>query len=228
MPRFRSVARRFPRPVMALIVVGLPLTLVGCGAAKSLINNNLPTVSNALQLDGQSVTGTVNGSRATISGNGTKEFSFANTTINQAGSLAEIKHSQKLTRSVTVTVPTGETLPTSFQLRNIALAMVLSDRQTNTGGDLEERTFAATLTVGSTVTFSRTGSDNTYTAINAPAFGDLVISGDRLTQFRNIVTGGGSPNQVGLRLSFDTDDFTLPNGSTITFTFTEGKATVKI
>lgn len=217
----------FTRLVCGTVAVVSLCGLLGCSAAKSIINNNLPDISNALQLDNQTVTGSVNGSRATISGNGSRSFTFANTSLSQGNALVEVRHTQQLDKSVTVTVPSG-TLPATFQVRNITLNIVVKDTQTNSNGGTDTRTFTANLNIAGPILFGRSGTSNTYTTTSSPTFSELLISGDNLNQFRNIVTGGSTPNNVDVRLSFDTDDTALPSGSTITFKTVNGTAKIKI
>jgi hypothetical protein len=209
--------------VMALVIFALVIFAAGCSAGDSIVNNNIPPVNNLLNVDNQQVTATVNGSRATISGNASGSATFGDRSLPQQGLLKFVKFSQAIDDGVTATVPSSATKPDSFQLKNITLAISVSD---GTGATL--RTASAQANVSGPITYVRVSGTDQYTALSHLSFSDIQISGDSFTTFRDIVTSPPSPNTATARLSFDTDDQALPNGSTITFRFVSGQARVGI
>jgi hypothetical protein len=196
----------------------------GCSAGNSLVNNNIPPVDNLLGVNDKSVIATVNGSRATISGNANGSVTFDDRSLPQKNLLHFVKFTQGIDDNLQVTVPASATLPDSFQLRNITLALTVSD-----GAGSSLRTASAQGTVAGPITYVHvTGTDQYTAANNHLSFSDIEISGSSFSAFRDIVTSAPSPNTATARLSFDTDDQSLPNGSTISFTFRSGQARVGI
>jgi len=205
-------------------VTALVTFAAGCSAGDSLVNNNIPPINNLLNVDNQEVTGTVNGSRATISGYASASATFADrSSLPQQSLLKSVKFAQGIDDGVTVTVPASATLPNSFQLKNITLDISVSDET-----DPAVRTAEAKATVSGPITYVRVSGTNQYTSLSHLSFSDIQISGDSFKTFRDIVTSPPSPNTATARLSFDTDDQALPNGSTITFRFVSGQARVGI
>ena len=194
----------------------MALPLVGCSAAKSLINGNIPAISNLLKLDGQTLACTMGSGRAVISGHKSVTVSFANQSIDQASQLGKIAFAQSVNASVTVSVPSGATMPTNFPLSNVTLSIVVRE-----GSGSGAISVPLTATVAGPVTFTRTGTTNVYTA-SGPLVFSTDATGTSLTQVVAIITGGIDPNSVDANLSVDSDDTKLPSGSVITFTLSDG------
>lgn len=200
------------RPLVLATVVA---SLTGCGAINSLI----PEIDNLVPLSGNTVQATVGTGRAVISGNITKSVTFPDRDLPSASKLKSMNLRQTLTGSVQVTVPNGRTLPASFTLSNITLQITLSD------GD---RSTSSAATYAGPVTFTRQGISQTYTTSTVIEVSNIGFSGGNFSTVKSIITTAPSPNIASGKLSFDTDDAQLPNGSTITFTFDGGKAKVAI
>lgn len=207
--------------LLACSLTGAALLSAGCGAATNAINSSIPPVTNLLNLDGQTVSATVNGSRAAISGNGAAQVEFGDRSLPQADRLNFVRFGQGLERTVTVAVPDGVSLPGSFALSNIALSFSVSDAA--------PRNVSASGTVAGPITFVRVGTTNQYQAATGDiTFSDIQIGGGNFDTFLNIVTSAPTPNSASGRVSFDTDTDQLPAGTVLTFTFVNGQARVGI
>ncbi|WP_395093286.1 hypothetical protein [Armatimonas sp.] len=199
-------------------LVALPL--MGCGAAKSIINNNIPAVSNLLKLDEQTLVAIMGEGRAVISGNKSVTVSFPNQSISQASQLASLVFSQSIDPQVTVTVPAGATMPTDFPISNLTLQLTIRE------GTGSAANLSATVT--GSVTLTRTSPSSNVYAATGPVVFTINAAGTSLQQVLAIVTGGEDPNAVDAKLSVDSDDTKLPSGSTLTFRLFNGSAKPKI
>lgn len=202
-------------------LVALPL--MGCGAAKSIINNNIPAVTNLLKLDEQTLVAVMGEGRAVISGNKSVTVSFPNQSISQASQLASLALSQSLAHQVIVTVPSGATMPTDFPVSNLTLQLTIRE---GTGSAAPLVNLSAT--VAGPVTFTRTSPSSNVYAATGPVVFTSNATGTSLQQVLAIVTGGEDPNTVDAKLSIDSDDTKLPSGSTLTFSFYNGSAKPKL
>lgn len=199
------------------------LPLMGCGAAKSIINSNLPAVNDMLKLDGQTLVTTMGDGRAVISGNKTVTVTVPNRSISQADQLAALTFAQSLEHQVTVSVPAGATMPTSFPISNVALSLQIRE-----GSGSSAQLVELLATVAGPITFTRTSpTSNLYEATSPVEFSHNA-TGTTLFQVLGIITGGADPNTVVARLSVDSDDTKLPSGSTLTFRFYNGSAKPKL
>ena len=207
---------------VAGIVAGA-VCLSGCGAANSIINNNIPPVENALGLDGASVIVPVNGTRAVISGSASVSVSFNDRSFSQQDKLRKAKFEQYFADAVNVTVPSGKVLPATFSLSNLTFQVTVSD-----GSGINLRTASYSATYAGPVSYVRIGTTSQYTAQKLVGYSNIEISGDNFTKFRDISSSSPSPNTVTSKLSLDTDDTQLPRSSTISFTFRGGQVRVGI
>jgi hypothetical protein len=197
------------------------VALSGCGAAKSLVNNNLPTVNNLLPLDTQTVAATLGSGRAAISGHAQATVSFADKSIPSASSLSSVTINQPLSTTVTVALPEGATAPQTFTLRNLALQVSVSD------GDGTNAVTATGTIAGPLVYTKVSGSSTQYTA-TAPPSANLTFGGGTLDSLVGIITGAPSPNIARARLSVDADDTELPAGTVLSFVLGASSATLRI
>ena len=196
---------------------GAMVLLSGCGAANSVINNNIPEIDNLLNLNGQTTNATVGSSRAAVSGSGTKEVQFADRSLSQADKLHFAKFTQNLGPTVSVSVPDGAALPAAFALSNITVTLSARDDA--------PRSVSVSNTVSGPINFVRVGTTNEYQASDKIGFSSFEIK-DNFGTFRDIVTTAPSPNFASAKVAFDTDTDALPVGSVITFQMVDGKAKI--
>lgn len=199
------------------------LPLMGCGSAKSIINDNIPAIPDMLKLDGQPLVATMGEGRAVISGHRSVTVNFPNTSVSQANQLASMVFAQSLEHEVTVTVPAGKALPTSFPVSNLTLGLVIAEGIGTTANQVD-----LSATVAGPVTFSRISPTSNVYAAEGPVAFSTTVTGAALLRALTIITGGPSPNAATARLSVDTDDTKLPSGSTVTFRFYDGSVKPKI
>ncbi|WP_309707190.1 hypothetical protein [Armatimonas sp.] len=205
------------------LVTLMALPLVGCGAAKSIINNNIPAVANLLKLDEQTLVAIMGEGRAVISGNKSVTVSFPNQSISQASSLASLAFYQSLSPQIIVTVPSGATMPADFPLSNLTLQLTIRE-----GAGSPTQVVNLSATVAGPVTFTRTSPTSNVYAATEPVVFTNNATGTSLQQVLAIVTGGADPNAVDAKLSVDSDDTKLPSGSTLTFSLYNGSAKPKL
>ncbi|WP_309714553.1 hypothetical protein [Armatimonas sp.] len=196
------------------------VALSGCGAVNNVINSVIPEVDNLVKLNGTTVDATVGSGRAVISGNVSKSAEFGDTELPQVSQLRTMRLRQSLDTAIQVTMPSGKSLPASFSLSNIALRIRLSDS--------DARASEASATFAGPVTYTRDGTTSTYRTTTPVEVGNITFSNTAFSTARDIITTAPSPNSANGRLSFDTDDTQLPNGTVLRFTFVEGKAKVEL
>jgi hypothetical protein len=197
--------------------------MMGCGAAKTAVNNNIPVVDNLLQLDNTEIDTNVGGiSRALIVGGLDKSATFPDKDLPEKNRINFVKLRQGLHQNVRVTVPAGKALPATFNLSNITLETVVTD-----GDGASKRTVTGSAVVAGPITFTKVGATNTYDAsgVMEP---EINFSSEPFKTFRSIVTTAPSPNSATVKLRFDADDTQLPSGTVIRFKFVGGKANVGI
>ena len=196
------------------------VSLSGCGAASSLINQVIPDIDNLAALDGTSIEATVGTSRATISSSVTKTSTFPDRDLPQKASLKRIKLRQSLNQRVSLTFPSGVTPPSSFTLKNLVLAVKLSDD--------DSRSAESSASISGPLVFNREGTSNVY-AISAPVeLNNITFEGATFLAVRDIVTTAPSPNTATARFSLDAEDTELPRGTILKFSLENGKAKVEI
>jgi hypothetical protein len=202
-------------------VAGVIIT--GCGAAKTVVNNNIPEVDNLLKLNDSEIDSSVGGvTRAVIVGGLDKTQTFPDRDLPEANRINFVRLRQGLNQNVRVTVPEGATLPAAFTLSNITLETQVSDMKEDV-----QRVSAGSATVAGPVVFTKVGATNNYTT-NSVMEPEMSLSANPFKTFRAIVTTAPSPNTVVVKLRFDADDTQLPAGSVIRFKFVGGKAKVGI
>jgi hypothetical protein len=206
-------------------VAGVIIT--GCGAAKTVVNNNIPEVDNLLKLNDSEIDSSVGGvTRAVIVGGLDKTQTFPDTDLPEANRINFVRLRQGLNQNVRVTVPEGATLPASFTLSNITLETQVSDMEEDVQR-VTKRVSAGSARVAGPVVFTKVGATNNYTT-NSVMEPEMSLSANLFKTFRAIVTTAPSPNTVVVKLRFDADDTQLPAGSVIRFKFVGGKAKVGI
>jgi hypothetical protein len=196
------------------------VALSGCGAVNSAINSVIPEVDNLVKLNGATVDATVGSGRAVISGNVSKSAEFGDTELPQVSQLKTMRLRQSLDSAIQVTMPSGKSFPASFSLSNVALRIRLSDS--------DARAAEASATFSGPVTYTRDGTTSTYRTTTPVEVANITFSNTTFSTARDIITTAPSPNSASGRLSFDTDDTQLPNGSVLRFTFVNGKAKVEL
>ena len=216
--RISLKSRLFATGFLALVLGG-SVMLGGCGSVNNAINSIIPDINNLVKLDGRSLSATVGSGRAAISGNVSASAPFDDTELPQVSALKSMVLRQSLSQSVTISLPSGTAFPTSFALSNITLEILLSDGT---------RSAQASATLAGPVTFTRQGTTSTYSATAPVEVSGITFQSTNFTSARDIITTAPSPNTASGKLSFDAESTQLPNGSTIAFTFSGGKAKVQL
>ena len=211
------------RQLHATLACGMgAVLLTGCGAAKSVVNSNIPAIDDPLHLNGASIVAPVTGNRAPISGSISVTVTFPDRAkFAQQGELTFVKLEQAFEDTAQVAVPPGVALPGSFSLSNITLGLSVSDGNGS-------RTAGVQGNYSGPVTYTRTGQTDQYVASKPVGYSELKLDGDGFRAFRDILTSEPTPNTATAHLSFDTDDTALPKGSVITLKLKNGKARIGI
>lgn len=212
--------------------------LGGCGAAKSIVNNNIPDVSDPLRLEGRSIRAIVSRAivrptRAAIDGQAVDTVAFEDSgSVSHSGDLTYANLSQGIRGDVVyVAFPSGFTPPAQFTVRALQLDATVSD-----GTNGSRSVTATNFNSDGPYTFVRNGSTPEGLPLYALSSGNITLGGPRLgrddtRRLIQIITEGNdnsSSNNVAVTLYFTADDTELPEGTQIYFVFTGGRADVGI
>jgi hypothetical protein len=189
--------------------------LAGCGAINDAVNARIQPAVNLVGLDNQAVDVTIGGTGGILTGSGTREVSFEDRTLPEAGRLRFVRFNQSLQNSVTVTSPGGAPLPPQFSVSNLSLTLALRD-------DAPRRVSADAVKSGP-ITFVRLGETSEYRTSDNLAFSGLEIRSSFGT-FRDIYTTAPGPNVSSVTLGLETAAGSLPAGARLRFTLTDGSA----
>jgi|GEM_PF-3578835 hypothetical protein len=221
-----------------LVLLGVVTTgaLYGCGAARSLINDQIDPIVDPGGLAGKQFPVPVSRmaqARAAIPGEGNYAGPFpdVNRVANQDRlNFAEVR--QNLRSEITVVTPPGVPLPPRVTLRDPALSVRFYEAASVDAAPTREVTFPPLADVQETLVYTRVGETPVYrraTEAEVP-LGPARIAGDDAKRLFRLLTepgtDGSTTNFVRASLAVTADDAELPEGSYIVFTFGTGQARV--
>lgn len=202
-----SVQRRI-RNVAALVAV----LAIGCSGHRS--DEFSSRVMDLLfPISGNGFTTDVGGSDSLRTGFGTFAVTFSDRTITDASRFRTCTVTTSLDSDVTLTVPEGEALPSSFTLKNLDL-MEIYVADTAGARSMTKQGFA-----NGPIQFNRVGTTNTYRATsNVRILFTSIIDGTDLTNLLAVVQDAPSDNVCSGLFGYEISN-SVPAGATIAFTF---------
>lgn len=233
--------RSFRSASVAASVLSASALSYGCGAAKSIVNNNIPPVSDALRINGRSVTALVSRAiqkptRAAIPGAGAFDTTFSDFNVSESNRLTSARFEQGVSKDVLVRFPSGAAQPDQFTVSGLILNVAVSEKFGN--GQVSRNVTVTGMTADGPFQFNKVrdngdGSAN-YTLASGSdiGLGSVQIGSDQTRTLMDILTeqdaSGSNGNFVDGQFGFDADDSQLPEGTTVTFSFVNGQARVGI
>jgi hypothetical protein len=222
-------------PAFLALAALLPLS-GGCGAARGIINSQIPTINDPAKLDGKQFPATV-ASSGTATGSFTGPFADQSPVANQ-GRLTFADVRQPLRPEVALLPPAGMTgpitPPATVTLRGVTLRVRLYEAPSQGTAATREVVFPALTGGDAPLTFSNVAGTNRYTLPDSLGIelGPARISGDDARRLFSLLTSpgadGSTTNYVETSLSATVEGGTLPAGASVVFTFGPGEARVGI
>ena len=211
--------------------------LAGCGAAKRLINDQIPAIANPGNLDGKQFPVSVSpGSRVPVSGTGTFVGQFPDIPpVGQQNRLTFVEVSQNLRGEIIYVPANGATFPARFVLNDVSLAVTLGDGAGVVIGSTREVVIPALRPALGGLVFERVADTDRYrwNQSGEIRLGSVRVSGDSAKQLFALLTEADnvrlSTNAVSASLSVSADAQGVERAAgAILFTFGKGEARVGI
>jgi len=226
--RYAAAALLLFTPVTALLA-----PLAGCGAARGIINSQIPAIADPARLDGRQFPAEV-GADGVARGVFTGPFADQGRVSNQERlSFAELR--QPLRPEITLVPPSGSgavTPPAQVTLRGLELRVRVYEGPAMDAAPTREVVFPVLAAGGAPLIFTNVPGTARYTLPTADLIplGPERLSGDNARRLFDLLTGtgadGSTSNFVQASFSATVEGGTLPEGSRILFTFGPGEARV--
>ena len=222
------------RRVAVVALVAVPLA--GCGAAKKLVNDQIPAIKNPGALDGKQFPVPVaSGSRALVSGTGsfTGQFPDVSSVRNQ-NRLTFAELTQNLRPELTYAANPGTPVPSQIVLNDVSLTVSLGDGSGIVPGATREVVIPSLRPSSGSLAFERVGDTNRYVFAGGEIpLGAVRVSGDDAKRLFTLLTERDDNNQatntVTATLSASADAQGVDSASgAILLTFGQGEARVGI